>query len=42
MPDFGILRDIFTKIKCHTANLLLFNIRNYIKEYRIFNSRKFL
>lgn len=42
MQDFGILKDIFTKIKCHTANLSLFNIRNYIKEYRKFFSRKFL
>lgn len=42
MQDFGILKDIFTKIKCHTANLSLFNIRNYIKKYRKFFSRKFL
>lgn len=42
MQDFGILKDIFTKIKCHTTNLSLFNIRNYIKEYRKFFSRKFL
>lgn len=42
MQNFGILKDIFTKIKCHTANLSLFNIRSYIKEYRKCFSRKFL
>lgn len=42
MQDFGILKDIFTKIKCHTANLSLFNIRNYIREYRKFFPSKFL
>lgn len=42
MQDFGILKDLFTKIKCHTANLSLFNIRNYVKEHRKFFSRKFL
>lgn len=42
MQNFGILKDIFTKIKCHTANLSLFNIRSYVKEYRKFFSRKFL
>lgn len=42
MQDFGILKDIFTKIKCHTANLSLFNIRSYISEQRKFFSRQFL
>lgn len=41
MQDFDILKDIFTKIKCHTANLSLFNIRSYIRKYRKFFSRKF-
>lgn len=31
MKDFGILKDIFNKIKCHTAKLSLLNIRG-IKE----------
>lgn len=42
MQDFGILKDIFTKIKCHTANLSLFNVRSSIKEHRKFFSRKFI
>lgn len=42
MQGFGILKDIFTKMKCHTANLSLFNIRSYIREYTKLFSRKFL
>lgn len=30
MQDSGILKDIFTECKCHTANLSLLNIRSYI------------
>ena len=39
MQDFGILKDIFTEMKCHTANLSLLSIRSYITEYRKLLSR---
>lgn len=39
MQNFGILKDIFTERKCHTANLSLLSIRSYIREYRKLLSR---
>lgn len=42
MQDFDILKDTFTKMKCHTANLPLSTIiRSCVRDYRKLFSRAF-